>query len=89
VKKIVVLTMLLAFANGSAVFAQGQTQLSEEYNREELKAALLLLINAGVITFPENSCPIVDRDLLKNLRDSGVLKPGTLKASSVCIEADK
>ncbi len=88
--KTIMTCLLVLLGNSSAAFAYNRMNLNQApYSREELKAALTILLDAGVITIPENSCPIVNTDLLEELRDLGVLKPGVFRTSSICIDGGK
>jgi len=88
-KRTCVLALLLTLAGGLPTYAQQPMYSEDQVDRNELKAALQLLINSGVITFPPNTCPVIDSSLLRELRDQGLLKPGTFTTTSVCIDAAK
>lgn len=58
------------------------------YTREELKAALMILLKSGALTLPdtENQYPKVDSQLLKELRAEGLIQNSRPELAVVCTD---
>ena len=91
-KKAILALVVLVMAWSGKSMAEGDDGTSPPTaDRAQLKAALLLLITAGVmnVSNDNNSCNILESDILAELRADGVLLKSLPINSSVCVEGGK
>lgn len=83
----VLLIVWLSLAQ-AAVASEQREQVAEYngYDREELKAALAVLIDAGALALSDPRCPQVDMKLLQELRKDGIIKNSRPATSSICVD---
>lgn len=61
------------------------------FTRDQVKAALIILLESGALVLPEidNQCPTVDIQIIEELRQEGYIKMSGTTPSSICINAEK
>ncbi len=88
-KTLTLLTVILGMASAHAESANNVQATHEIMKHIKIKQALLLLLQEGAITLPENQCPQIDSSLLDELRESGTLTTGHGPVlTSICVVPD-
>lgn len=84
-KKAIQLTLVASLMLAQATFAAEESkQESRKYSRDEVKYALMVVINSGALQFPKNQCPKVDEQLIEELRQEGLIKGSDAEPSTIC-----
>lgn len=82
-----VLLSVLAISSAKADSIAGEPSEAQIVRRNvRVRQALLLLLQEGALTLPENQCPQIEPSLLDELRAEGILQSYEgAKPSTICV----
>ena len=78
-----ILTLVLASQMSKADPVKAANLTDEQ--RRQIAWAIMLLVDTGAMAQDQNKCTKFDPDIIKDLFNQGLLKPGDSRITSICI----